>query len=684
MKIVNIKTLLILATLSLNSLNAYAVLPKLFSSDNKSFFNNASYDGIMLTEKNELTLAPKITEMLTLDKYIWKLHYSSDGTIYAGVSGDSAEIYKIDRKNNSSELFIKAENDIAFTALATDSKGNVYAATGPNGKVYKYNKNAKLIWETPIDDLYVWDIKLDNDDNIYLATGGDNARVLSITKDGKVEEIITTEETHAVALHYDNMKDTFYVGTSGRGLLLEVDVKNKSYSVIYDTAEGEVHTITTDKLGNIYFGTANREKSNAILPSVIDAQNGQAQEKNKTFRNSLYKVNNENVVQRLFFLTQKLVFSLSHDKNNNIYFITGDEANIYKIGASDGLLGYIGSLKDKTLTTFTPTDDGIYFALTKIGEVYKMEHEYALKGTFTSEALNTTIKSEFGIFDYNLHIPNPNDNTKIEVYTRTGNIARIDDTWSEFELTEQSKIQSPPARFIQVKIIMTTDDKNTTPRITSMYLSYVPLNLPPNVLNLKLVTYYEQQNTANDSVKRPKLDEDKAMLLWNGNDPNKDSLLYSVEYRLSGEKAYYTLATNIKTSSYIFDANAMAEGVYDFKITASDRLDNPIKTAKKESFELFNVVYDNISPYIENFKSSKNTVDFIVKDSYSIIKSVKYALALPRDSNWNYVNSNDGLVDSKMEDFTLSLILENGASSISIEVIDIKGNARYYNFFVKP
>ena len=684
MKIVNIKTLLVLGTLLISSLNVYAGLPRLFSSDDKSFFNNASYDGIMLTEKDELTLAPKITKMLTLDKYVWKLHYSSDGTIYAGVSGEYAEIYKINADDNSYELFIKAENDIAFTALTTDSKGNVYAATGPNGKVYKYDENAELIWETTIDDLYVWDIKLDNNDNIYLATGGDNARVLSVTEDGVVEEIITTDETHAVTLHYDNMKDTFYVGTSGRGLLLEIDVKNKSYSVIYDTAEGEVHTITTDNLGNIYFGTANREKSENILPSVIDAQNGQAQGKSNAFRNSLYKVDNEQVVQRLFFLTQKLVFSLSSDKNNDVYFITGDEANIYKIGGDDGLLSYIGSLKDKTLTTFTPTDDGIYFALTKVGEIYEMGHQYALEGTFTSEALNTAIKSEFGIFDYNIHNPSANTNTKIEVYTRTGNVARVDKTWSEFKLTKESKIESPPARFIQFKIIMKTDDENVTPRITSMYISYVPLNLAPSVLNLKLITFYEQQNTANDSIKRPQLDESKAMLLWSGNDPNKDSLLYTVAYRLSGEETYYTLATNLKTSYYTFDANAMAEGIYDFKVTVSDRLDNSIETAKEESFEIFNEVYDNVSPYIENFKSSENTIEFTVKDDYSIIRSVKYALALPRDSNWNYISSSDGLVDSKTEDFTLNLELIDNASSISIEVIDIKGNTRYYNFFIKP
>ena len=64
-------------------------------------------------------------------------------------------------------------------------------------------------------------------------------------------------------------------------------------------------------------------------------------------------------------MNQTLVLALSSDNNNNIYFVTGDTADIYKIGGNDGLLSYIGGLKNKILSTFAVSDDGLYFAISK-------------------------------------------------------------------------------------------------------------------------------------------------------------------------------------------------------------------------------------------------------------------------------------------------------------------------------
>ena len=687
MKIIKI-TQLSLVMLLMVSLNVHAVLPRAFSSENKSFFNGGKYEGVMLTEKNELTLAPKITKIATLDmKHIWKIYPAGGDMVYAAVSGDNAQIYKVNTKDGSSTLFTQASNDTAFTSITTDTEGNVYAAVGPNARIYKYDVNGTLIWESILEDIYVWDMEFDSNNNLYASTGGNNARVLNIsTTDGTSTEIIKNNETHAVTLHYDSMTDTFYVGTSGRGLLLELDIPNKSYTVVYDTGEKEVHTITTDKIGNVYFGTSAREKSSAILPSIIDSQSASKDITQKMFRNSLYKVNDRKVVQRLFYLTQTLLFALNSDNDNNIYFITGDQADIYKITAKDGLLNYIGSLKGKSITTFVPTDAGIYFGIAQTGEIYQMKHEYALDGEFTSRTMDTSMTSTFGVFEY-LSIK-PLD-TAIAIMTRTGNVQRVDETWSEFEALStpyNGKIQSPKARFIQFKILLGTETNSVTPKVTSMYISYISENLAPDVLNVRLVTFNDQEAAANnDPIKRPPLNPNEAMIIWHGSDPNGDSLLYNLYYRLSGETVYSTFVNNLKTTYVVFDANTMPEAIYDFKVEATDKLDNSVSTALAKNFEVYNIKYDNIPPNVIDFNVVKSDashkVTFTVVDKLSIIKSVKFATSSA--SSWSFLAPDDGIVDSRIETFTLDFSGEKEpVTSVSIEVSDIEGNTRYYSFFV--
>ena len=106
---------------------------------------------------------------------------------------------------------------------------------------------------------------------------GNNARVLKISSNGNITEILKTEEQHAMSLYFDSKSNKLYIGTAGRGLVLSVDLstnlENPSYKTIYDTAQNEVYAITMDNIGNLYFGTATREPSYLILPSIIDGGN---------------------------------------------------------------------------------------------------------------------------------------------------------------------------------------------------------------------------------------------------------------------------------------------------------------------------------------------------------------------------------------------------------------------------
>ena len=677
---------IILILLILSNTNIFGVVTRNYSSSRKGFYNNGTYNGIMLTEQGSLILAPIIEKDGVIEgKFIWKIYNSSDGSMYAAISGDGAELYKREAGESDFNLFVKSTNESAFTSVISDNSGNIYAATAPYARIIKYDKSGKEIWSKNVDDTYIWDMKFDNNGNLYAAAGGNNARVLKISSNGNITEILKTEEQHAMSLYFDSKNNKLYIGTAGRGLVLSVDLstnlENPSYKTVYDTAQNEVYAITMDNIGNLYFGTATREPSYLILPSIIDGGK-LADDSAKEFRNSLYKADTNGTVQRLFFLNQTLVFALSSDIDNNIYFITGDNADIYKINGNDGLLSYIGGLENKTLSTFSATKDGLYFAISKTGEIYKMQNGNPSEGSFISDTLDLKFLSKLGSLKVMTTIP---DGSDISFEVRTGNVARVDNTWSDFtKVSEDGKINAPDGRFLQFRITMKNSNANekSVPVLSSMDFTYIENNLPPDVLNGGLTTYYKQQNDSSETTKSPQLEENETMIYWKGSDPNGDKLIYDLEYKLKGEKNYRKLANNLETPYFRFKSYLMPSGIYDFRITASDRFDNPIDLSKTKTLEVLNIKYDNDSPEIFDFavktEGNKRIITFRAEDKLSFLKTVRYSTIT---EEWHYILPDDKVLDSMSENFTI-IIEDEEAGSITIEVLDAEGNIKYYSFVI--
>ena len=677
---------IILILLILSNTNIFGVVTRNYSSSRKGFYNNGTYNGIMLTEQGSLILAPIIEKDGAIEgKFIWKIYNSSDGSMYAAISGDGAELYKREVGESDFNLFVKSTNESAFTSVISDNSGNIYAATAPYARIIKYDKLGNEIWSKNVGDTYIWDMKFDNNGNLYAAAGGNNARVLKISSNGNITEILKTEEQHAMSLYFDSKNNKLYIGTAGRGLVLSVDLstnlENPSYKTVYDTAQNEVYAITMDNIGNLYFGTATREPSYLILPSIIDGGK-LADDSAKEFRNSLYKADTNGTVQRLFFLNQTLVFALSSDIDNNIYFITGDNADIYKINGNDGLLSYIGGLENKTLSTFSATKDGLYFAISKTGEIYKMQNGNPSEGSFISDTLDLKLLSKLGSLKAMTTIPEGSD---ISFEVRTGNVARVDNTWSDFtKVSEDGKINAPDGRFLQFRITMKNSNANekSVPILSSMDFTYIENNLPPDVLNGGLTTYYKQQNDSSETTKSPQLEENETMIYWKGSDPNGDKLIYDLEYKLKGEKNYRKLANNLETPYFRFKSYLMPSGIYDFRITASDRFDNPIDLSKTKTLEVLNIKYDNDSPEIFDFtvktEGNKRIITFRAEDKLSFLKTVRYSTIT---EEWHYILPDDKVLDSMSENFTI-IIEDEEAGSITIEVLDTEGNIKYYSFVI--
>ena len=151
---------------------------------------------------------------------------------------------------------------------------------------------------------------------------------------------------------------------------------------------------------------------------------------------------------------------------------------------------------------------------------------------------------------------------------RSGNTAEPDDAWSDWsaEQTDASKavIEAPPARFLQYRLTLSSSDPAVTPSVRGVTLRYQTTNQAPEV------TKVEAPDLNAVNLDTPK----KLKFKWSAVDANEDELSYALYVRKDGWKGWMELEDDCDKTEYEWDATTTPDGVYQFKVVASDRKDN--------------------------------------------------------------------------------------------------------------
>ncbi len=129
-------------------------------------------------------------------------------------------------------------------------------------------------------------------------------------------------------------------------------------------------------------------------------------------------------------------------------------------------------------------------------------------------------------------------------------------------------------------------------------------------------------------------------------------------------------------ASYTFDAGALADGKYFFKVIASDREANPPSSAREAELISSPVLVDNTPPVVTVGTVRRNgaeaRIEFEAVDSASPLRRAEYSL---NADSWIPVEAADGVVDEPREKFTLELKgLNPGEQLVSIRAVDSAGN----------
>jgi hypothetical protein len=174
-------------------------------------------------------------------------------------------------------------------------------------------------------------------------------------------------------------------------------------------------------------------------------------------------------------------------------------------------------------------------------------------------------------------------------------------------------------------------------------------------------------------------------LRWTAADPNQDGLEYELSFRpAESDGGWMRVADELEDNYYAFDATSLPDGVYRFRLQASDRPSNDPGSAQTAERVSDPVVVDNTTPAmvkVDRPSGKDGRVRATVHDSASPLREAMFSVDA---QEWKPVPSADGLIDGQTE----TLVIEPGDAKpgglLLLRVTDAAYNVVTFNLSEAP
>ncbi len=724
----------VLALVAASTAALSASKPVFWQTATLNEFLRGEVENLSVDSHGRLVLGPA-TELVaeTTSPFLWAMAVAPDGSLYIG-SGNEGKVLKIDGAGKTSTFYDSTELEVHALALASD--GTLYAATSPEGRIYKIDRTGKGTVFFDPDDKYIWSLALDSQGNVYAGTG-EKGLIYKVTPQGKGSVFYTTKATHVISLAFEPTGQLL-AGTEGPGRLFRVDAAGKAF-LLLDSTFQEIHAIRLDPKGNIYLAALSGRTSSSSQPAasppveanpstarepvptvttevtaiaVVDTgaasvgtSETAAREDRRGGRGAIYRIRPDGLWDILWESGEDSPYDLMFDPGGTLVVGTGRNGKLYSLSGEPATATLLMQASAQQVTGFAKDAKGnVYYATSNPGKVFKLSSQRAAEGTYTSLVRDAQTVADWGTLSWRATVP---AGGRVDVFTRSGNTATPDDTWSSwsgpYSTAVGEEIKSPNARYLQWKAVLA--GKQVSPVLTSVSAAYVQRNLRPKVTSLTVhpagtvfqkpyptgdpdIAGFDDQapdrrilsSTGNppssSALGRRVYQRGLQTFVWRAEDANDDELRYEILYRREGETAWKSLKDDLEEPIFVFDTNSVPNGTYIVKVVASDQPSNTPGAALEGELESSAFDIDNGPPSVtvtaSRVANGRATIQFEVRDDWSSISKVEYSLDAQR---WQVVYPRDGIFDSRHEQFELTLENGDGVKGLIIRAYDAKNNS---------
>jgi hypothetical protein len=701
-------------------------------------FLRGEVENLSLDGHGRLVLGPASEVVAdTTAPFLWAMVTAPDGSIYVG-TGNEGKVLKVDAGGKLTTFFDATELEMHALALGPD--GTLYAASSPDGRIYKIDKSGKGTAFFDPEEKYIWSLALDKSGNLYAGTG-EKGLVYKITPDGKGTSFYATKATHVIALTFDR-SGQLLAGTESPGRLFRIDPAGKAF-LLLDSTFQEIHAIRLDDQGNIYAAALSGRTSGSGPPiappaettssstarepiptvttevtaiAVMDSggpsagpSEPPAREERRGGRGAIYRIRADGLWDIVWESSEDSPYDVTFDAQGGVIVGTGRSGKLYSLNGEPVTATLVMQASAQQITGFTRDSKGnILFATANPGKVFRLSAQRASEGTYTSFVRDAQTVADWGTMSWRATAANGG---RVELFTRSGNTATPDDTWSPwseaYKNADGEEIKSPNARYLQWKAVLT--GKQSSPVLTSVSAAYVQRNLRPKVTSLTVhpagtvfqkpyptgdpdIAGFDDQapdrrilsaspnpgggGGSSSSLGRRVYQRGLQTFVWRAEDANEDELRYEILYRREGETSWKSLKNDVSEAIFVWDTTSVPNGTYVVKVVASDQPSNTPGAALEGELESSAFDIDNGPPSVVVTSSrpanGRTTIQFEVRDDFSTISKVEYSLDAQR---WQVIYPRDGIFDSRTERFELTLDTPDAAKGLIIRAYDAKNNS---------
>jgi len=601
-------------------------------------------------------------------------------------------------------------------AMSMDVAGRLLAGiSGDKCRLCRYEAGKMETIFEPNDAKYIFDIETDNVGNIYLATGP-QGRVYVLDPSGKVAQLVYRARDKNI-LSVAASRDGFvYAGADTRGVIYKINPRNKTATVLYDSDEPEIAAL----LAQDGIGQSGVLYAAATSASVVEAEQRFAAQQAATGRpeskkeegskaqaeggtrlkvantgatsgakpaqpprpaakpakpgtaSYIYKINKQGYVTEVF--SESAVFLCMASQEGKILVGSGNEARLYSVDPEtehQAILYEDG--KAAQITALAVSDQDIYVGTANPARLVLLSSGYAAHATYTSDLIDAGQPAKWGKLQMDADIPR---GCKVLVSSRSGNVKDVNDpTFSEWTepvaITEPVQLRCPVGRFCQYRLVLETDDVQKTPLIREIAVASTVPNLGPKVESIDVARL---QNPGKEGVFK---------ISYKASDENEDKLIYKLDFRKIGRTNWIQIKDKIETDTYEWDGKTVEDGRYEVRVTASDERSNSVATKLTASRVSEPIVVDDTGPVIRRYAIEKNgkaaTLKLDVTDELSVISKLEYTI--DSSTEWKGALPDDLVCDTTEESFAITTDdLEPGEHVIALRIADDVGNTTFKTF----
>lgn len=629
-------------------------------------YEKAVLDKVVLASDGSIRLARQVDRLGELEAaYVWCIVEDAQGQLYVA-SGNEGRIFRVDAAGRVS-LFCKTEEPQIFS-LAVLPDGRLAAGTGPGGLVLEIGPDGTSRVLTRTGEHYVWALVYDPQADVLYAGTGPHGKILRIARTGQTELLYATRQEHVQALVL--AENRLYAATAKRGLVLRLELATKQTTVLLEAPHSEIRSLCRwgeTLLAGTAMPLARASSTTATASSSASTASNPAVKENVVFA-----IGPDGTVREIFH-DRAMILALALLSQDHLLIATAGQGQVFEYDLRQGVRSEVVRLETPQISAMCRRKNGgVIFASSDPGRLYILQPDYARQGRLLSEVLDARQRSRFLQVQWLATLP---PGTRLSVALRSGNTSIPDDSWSPWsaEITdgEQASLSVPPARFVQYRVTLQTEQPRVAPILHSISLGYQHVNLAPEITAIEVpdVESAPPESGKGEAVR-------KWRFKWSASDPNQDQLVYDVYFRKEGWSHWVEMARDLEKPELEWDATTVPSGVYRLKVVASDRRDNPPGEARQAERISPPFVVDNVPPVVtvKLEKWEGETAWLLASASDNLTRLAQAAWSLD-GGKWQALFPSDGVFDRRSKTFRFRVgPLSAGTHVVLVRVSDAAGN----------